>query len=125
MVFPPFIPIDAYYELAAQYMDRTFDDLEVYNNAFYVDSAEDVILHTTGRCLPKQRILSYLRTNFSVRFYSYDVDELFEMTNKKMREAAFYLGANAVVGYEREVYLWEDPPYCEGKGTCVIAGPVQ
>jgi hypothetical protein len=51
----------------------------------------------------------------------YPLDEGLALLEKKCRENAFYIGANAVINFTCEIYLWEKPTQFQANGSrCVL-----
>ena len=51
----------------------------------------------------------------------YPLDEGLELLEKKCRENAFYIGANAIINFTCEIHLWEKPVQFHADGSrCVL-----
>jgi hypothetical protein len=50
------------------------------------------------------------------------LDEAVDESEERLMKEAFYMGGNAVLGWERNIHLWETPIRVETGGTCVTQG---
>lgn len=66
------------------------------------------------------QVLAHHRFCHSVRITAPGMDEALAGLDKVMRREAFYMGCNAVIQYERQVF-WDEETYtCGGTGNCVL-----
>ncbi len=110
-------------ELWAQIMESYDDPYKSVRimEAFYISSPDEVELFNCGWCPGGHVILHTHKHGHQVEAYDEDLHEAFCTIEGQMKNDAFYMGCNAVLGWERKLY-WDEPTYTiRGHGTCVIA----
>jgi hypothetical protein len=87
---------------------------------FYISSPEEVQLFPCGWC-PRGHVVLHTKCyGHEVSTYDEDLDKAFDTLEGMMKVDVFYMGCNAVLGWERKLY-WDEPTYTiRGHGTCVV-----
>ena len=107
----------------AQVTQAAIDDKENEElEAFECKTWRDVRLYTSPW-------VSGVRTKKSIGFHEFEIttsclEEGLVLSEEGLAQAAFYSGANAVVGWERYLYLYEDPIRITSGGTLLSVGPL-
>ena len=87
-------------------------------DAFYCESPADVSIFQSP-WVAGTRSVAY-RGPTTVTIEVDTIAEAFYIIDDCMKERAFYMGCNAVVGYERDLHVWEEPIICTATGTLAI-----
>lgn len=90
---------------------------------FPCETADDVRIFISPWVTGVKMLESFGTHEFTITFAN-GMEDIFLLPEKKIREKAFKLGANAIYSFELEIHLWEDPIVCNGKGTFATIGPL-
>lgn len=114
----PFSP-EMFESMLQQYM-QPYEPPGGRGIGFYIDGPDDVSIYTHGFSPRGYYITRSVGPCHRVNITAGSIEDAFYIVVDRMREDAFYLGCNAVIGWECILHAWEEPIACAGTGTCVV-----